>query len=137
MNDRYLCRAKRCDTGEWVIGYYVSVLDMYKKEVHMIFEPTTIFTIFYSHVETDGYVEVDPSTICQCSGKPDKNNNLIFENDLVNANGTVYVCRFDKDNFAWEFQNREETIGICCFHSIDIGIIGNSIDNPELLEVGE
>ena len=137
MNDRYLYRAKRCDTGEWVIGYYVSVLDMYKKEVHMIFEPTTIFTIFYSHVETDGYVEVDQSTICQCSGKHDKYYNRIFENDIVKVKGVLYVCRFDEDNFAWEFQNNEETIGICCFHSSDIEITGNAIDNPELLEVGE
>ena len=55
----------------------------------------------------------------------------------MNVNGTLYVCRFDEENFAWEFQNREETIGICCFHSSDIEIVGNAIDNPELLEVGE
>ena len=52
MNDRYLYRAKRTDNGEWVFGYYVRGLDMYEKEVHLIFEPTTIF---YSHGETDGF----------------------------------------------------------------------------------
>ena len=93
MNDRHLYRAKRKDSGEWIVGYYVIGLDMYEKEVHMIFEPTTIF---YSHGETDGFVEVDPSTICQCTGLKDKNGKLIWENDVVDFLGhkgkVMYEC---------------------------------------------
>ena len=51
MEDRYLFKAKRLDNGEWVQGYYVKGLDMYDKEVHLIFEPNTMF---YSNGETDG-----------------------------------------------------------------------------------
>lgn len=47
-----LCRAKMKDNNEWCVGYYVKGLDMYEKEVHLIFEATTIF---YSHGETDGF----------------------------------------------------------------------------------
>lgn len=53
-----LCRAKMKDNNEWCVGYYVKGLDMYEKEVHLIFEATTIF---YSHGETDGFVEVVPT----------------------------------------------------------------------------
>lgn len=135
MNDRYLCRAKRTDNGEWVEGYY-AVKGVEEFERHNI-----VVSTFNEH--TSGYpfyftdYEVDPSTICQCSGKHDKYYNRIFENDIVKVKGVLYVCRFDEDNFAWEFQNHEETIGICCFHSSDIEITGNAIDNQELLEVGE
>lgn len=69
MEDRYLFKAKRADNGEWVTGHYVKGLDIYAKEVHLIFEPTTIF---YSSGETDGWSEVDPSTICQCTGLKDR-----------------------------------------------------------------
>lgn len=41
MEDRYLYKAKRLNNGEWVQGYYVKGLDVYGKEVHLIFEPNT------------------------------------------------------------------------------------------------
>lgn len=38
-----LCRAKMKDNNEWCVGYYVKGLDMYEKEVHLIFEATQYF----------------------------------------------------------------------------------------------
>lgn len=85
-----LCRAKMKDNNEWCVGYYVKGLDMYEKEVHLIFEATTIF---YSHGETDGFVEVDPSTICQCAGIKDK---IVDNPELLKKNGkTVRQNIFD------------------------------------------
>lgn len=70
MEDRYLFKAKRVyNGGKWVQGYYVKGLDMYDKEVYLIFEPNTMF---YSSGETDGWYKVDPTTICQCTGLKDK-----------------------------------------------------------------
>ena len=140
MNDRYLFRAKLIDNGEWVIGYYVRGLDMYEKEVHMIFEPTTIF---YSHGETDGFVEVDPSTICQCTGLKDKNGKLIWENDVVGfwdtystengqaEMGCIGKVVWDDETISFQVTNRlsaesYEVLDECC-------VIGNIFDNPELM----
>ena len=140
MEDRYLFKAKRIDNGEWVTGQYVKGLDMYDKEVHLIFEPTTIF---YSSGETDGWSEIDPSTICQCTGLKDKNGKLIWENDVVcywdayrtengqaeaNCDGKVI---WDDETISFQVTNRlsaesYEVLGEC-------SVIGNVFDNPELL----
>lgn len=141
MEDRYLFKAKRIDNGEWVTGQYVKGLDMYGKEVHLIFEPTTIF---YSSSETDGWSEIDPSTICQCTGLKDKNGNLIWENDIVtywdtystesglaesDCNGQVV---WDDETISFQVTNR---LSAESYEVLDeCSIIGNIFDNKELLE---
>lgn len=140
MEDRYLCKAKRKDNGEWVTGYYVKGLDMYDKEIHLIFEPTTIF---YSSGETDGWCEVGPSTICQCTGLKDKNGDLIWENDIVGlynenkekryAVGSVeygtFNCSCCDGVYGWYFTDSADIRGSGRYE-----VIGNIFDNPELLE---
>ena len=142
MNDRYLYRAKWTDNGEWIVGYYVRGLDMYEKEVHIIFEPTTIF---YSHGETDGFVEVDPYTICQCTGLKDKNGKLIWENDIMVAHlddsfpeDTTYArVVWNNNGFCTKEQGSEDISPLDKFDQEHFEVCGNLFDNPELLEVGE
>lgn len=138
MEDRYLFKAKRIDNGEWVFGHYVKGLDMYAKEVHLIFE---LATIFYSSGETDGWYEVDSSTICQCTGSNDKNGNLIWENDIARIifNGIEHIYRviWDESELDFKVTNGKEFYKSnfeylsCCD---EVEIIGNIFDNPELLE---
>lgn len=152
MKDRYLYKAKRLDNGEWVTGHYVKGLDIYAKEVHLIFEPTTIF---YSSGETDGWSEVDPSTICQCTGLKDKNGKLIWENDIISYQRDNDDCPFpNKDTekrlgkvfykgFRATFaigmgKNGSSSINDDLWKYVQNGnrveVVGNVFDNPELLE---
>lgn len=145
--DRYLYKAKRLDNGEWVQGYYVKGLNMYDKEAYLIFEPTTIF---YSSGETDGWSEVDPSTICQCTGLKDKNGKLIWENDILH-NGNYFVVKWNESCSRFDIvlnNSNNIPIGkwepmICDWKTsdfkeyrkaVDYEVIGNVFDNPELLE---
>ena len=89
--------------------------------------------------------EVDPSTICQCTGLKDKNRKLSWENDIV-AYWDSYSTEsglaeadcigkvvWDDETISFQVTNRlsaesYEVLGDEC------SVIGNVFDNPELLE---
>lgn len=112
---------------------------MYGKEVHLIFEPNTMF---YSSGETDGWYKVDPSTICRCSGREDKNGNLIWENDIVKVK---YSDEFEEitqviytEHGYSPYSNEYECEGCCCrCEVLEVEVVGNKFDNSELLESEE
>lgn len=132
MNDRYLYKAKRIDTGEWVEG----LLTIMWGQLHII-NPNDENTAY----------PIDPSTICQCTGLRDKNGKLIWENDIVSfldmystengwsESGCVGKVAWDDETISFQVTNRlsaesYEVLDECL-------VIGNIFDNPELLEVGE
>ena len=127
MNDRYLCQAKRKSDKKWIYGNLIQTDD----GVYIIQN--------YVPQHLIGKYEVDPSTICQCTGLKDKHGKLIFENDIVRCgkNCTVTWC----DTFAsWRLNTSgwmySHFFGEACKPE-DVEIVGNIFDNPELLEVGE
>lgn len=145
MEDRYLFKAKRLDWREfpekeqWIIGYYVLGFDVYEQPVHLIFEPTSMF---FSHGETDGWTEIDSSTLCQCTGLKDKNGKRIWENDIVRDKHGNFYKAFWQNNyyqFSWIcIKSAKLPIGakwsLWNIKSFEIEVVGNIFDNPELLE---
>ena len=136
MNDRYLYRAKRTDNGEWVEGFLMD--DNY---INTPFNDNDVGGRF------DDPVEIDPSTICQCTGMPDKNSKVAYEHDIIetpvgNAK-IIWICSPSPiDNHinvgfkvvfldAIANDNYRHDLGYWIRKS---EVIGSVFDNPELLE---
>lgn len=133
MQDRFLSRGKRIDNGEWVEGYL---------SYPFCTEKGNESYYFYAKDSLDFSCRcvVDPSTICQCTAMPDKNNKLIFENDIAikhnDDDKEPYLIRWSENYAAWELA--QCGCAMYGFFDVDFGeieVIGNAIDNPELLEV--
>ena len=134
MEDRYLYRAKRIDNGEWMEGSLMM-------DIHKNVETNEESEIFGIYPNGRDYVKVvDPSTICQCTGLKDKNGKLIFENDIVTVPRDEDTCviTWDKDCGKWSInQYAAYMYDFDNFWSVELEVIGNIFNNPELLEVGE
>jgi uncharacterized phage protein (TIGR01671 family) len=72
MNERHTFRGKREDNGEWAYGYYFADWRYNDNGNHYIRWADSSIT-----------VEVIPETVGQCTGLRDKNDNLIFEGDIL------------------------------------------------------
>ena len=141
MEDRYLFKGKRIDNGEWVEGYLSYPFCTKKGNESYYFYAKDSLGFFCRCV-------VDASTICQCTGLKDKNGNLIWENDIV-AYWDTYSTEsgyaeadcigkvvWDDETISFQVTNR---LSAESWEVLDdeCSVVGNAIDNPELLEVGE
>lgn len=142
MQDRYLFKAKRKDNGEWVEGFYFCMTHTDGRHTHHFIIPLGADLSLGTPVEKI-QVEVDQSTICQCTGLKDKNGKLIFENDILSGHIDVEFPEDEtRKRVVWH-ENGWCTNETGCddyeelddFDSENFEVIGNMIDNPELLEV--
>lgn len=123
--DRALWKAKRKDNGEWITGYYAVDIFHDKHALGIPGDPI---------INPVDFIEIDPETLCQCTGLKDKNGKLIFENDKIKEGdvlhdgevqiyGQVYIVEFEcgcwvlRNNDKWTFIDEQR-----------ISIIGNIHD---------
>lgn len=139
MQERHLFKAKRTDNGEWVEGFYAVIRE---KTVIIEREAKNFYDVDGGkNSHGNKIVEVDPSTICQCTGLKDKNGNLIWENDIVNclSEECCGYIGWNESEAGFYFNALLEDGGFEEEHIYDyqdcIEVVGNTFDNPELLEV--
>ena len=142
MNDRYLYRAKRTDNGEWVEGCLIK-----DEQDDVFFIGYTLGIDICNDAHDIDICLVHQETICQCTGKTDIEKNLIFEHDAVSfldATSTEYgyAEHWQVGEVLWDdetasFQVTERLSAESYEVLEDCKVLGNTIDNPELLEVRE
>lgn len=140
MENRFLSRGKRKDNGEWVEGYLIVDEKDYSK----------YFIGYVLGTNEDGaphdldVMQVDPSTICRCTGLKDKNGKLIWENDVCDRKEEYpEIVKYNKGDWTLDYSySKDRESGYCyCnlgFYVLErkcVEVIGNVFDNPELLEV--
>ena len=107
MEDRYLFKGKRLDNGEWVTGnliqnpFFKGVRSWISSEQEY---KTRLRSISRTQALWDS-IEVDSSTICQCTGLKDKNDKLIWENDIVDFLGHKGVIKYECGSFGIAYKN--------------------------------
>ena len=133
MQDRYLFRAKRLDNGQWVQGFICK--KKYKSNKFYI-------SCFTDKDDNEQFFAIDPDTICQSTGLKDKNGRLIFENDILSGHIDVDIPEDETRKRVVWYENGWCTNEPGCdyyealddFDSENFEVIGNMIDNLEMLE---
>ena len=157
MDNRYLYRAKSVVDNKWIVVYLKRQKEYDTDDNEIILTRVISLDDFRAFKDaTDG------NTVCQCTGRKDKNGKLIFEDDIVefhysilpdykeigNKNkGVVKFGEYQTSNgkrhlgfyIEWADKTIRETHRCDVLYWIDRGveIIGNIHDNPELLDEEE
>lgn len=129
MNDRYLFRAKTCN-GVWVQG-----LLAHKDNKYYISNKSGMPFAY----------EVRQDTICACTGLKDKNGKLIWENDIMIGHlddifpedATYVRVMWHNNGFCTHQDGYDDYKPLDEFDQNNFEVCGNTVDNPELLEVEE
>ena len=134
MEDRYLFRGKRIDNTQWEYGFFLA---------NNFGIP---YISPYPH-HSNGLISADciyPTTLCQCTGRKDNKDVLIFEGDIMRVIKTGAVCsvrfgEYENDygevhyGFYLLFNDTGAEVPLSFIKNYKHKVIGNIYDNPELI----
>lgn len=138
MNDRFKFRVWDKSDNDW----------FNEDDFTIYLEPNGRLQIIGTGVDgEDCFFNTEKVIVEQCTGLKDKNGKLIYENDLIKCPNGVYRIAVDdfglwtaiyennpfKDVVEWS-----DIVKNYAFNqeNVEIEVIGNIHENPELLEVG-
>lgn len=126
-----LFRGKRVDTGQWLYGWLL--YDFETNYISQNFDDVPPRT--YQILNNNGYrFEVIPQSIGQFTNLLDKEGNKIFEGDIIEYTQHQFntsTVKIKRKEVKWKYDKWsifETNAG-----ESDIKVVGNIIDNPELV----
>lgn len=130
-----LFKAKRICDGEWAEGYYLR--DQYHiggKDIIFYRKDSDWFTVY-----TD---IIDPETLCEFTGRCDKNGKRIWENDVLMAHlddsypedATYETIEWGVAGWVTHETNSADRQYLDEFDTEYYEVVGNIFDNKELLQ---
>lgn len=124
MDERYLCRAKRLDNGEWIEGYLFCSWDDY-------------YILWGMTNGVPDMAKVDSNTICRRIGIKDKNGDMIRENDIVEIDTAEcfeerYAVKWSEEDARFCLESETVAMDFDCVCGRECEITGNVFDNPEM-----
>ena len=149
-----LYRAKGTDDADknvWYEGCYMQMSDTtycfsedYERAAkegndprhhYIVFDCMTDWGLPNRHYKAD----VRPETLCQHTGKYDKNRNPIYEWDIVavthNGNTSYHLIEWRDEAVAFVFTQGEMYSHFDCWNAeCEFEVVGNKFDNPDLLQ---
>lgn len=131
-----LLKAKRVDNGEWVEGYYTICKDKTFIGIDISIY-SDIFEVFCTPVIK--WFEVDPETLCQFTGRCDKNGNKIWENDIIQYGAVAAVVKFGEYSngnlgFYVDFPEETNYRKDFSYWAKKVVVIRNAVDDRSLLQ---
>lgn len=145
-----LFRGKRIDNSEWVEGYYYKMSettycfkeDYERKPVpehhYILQERMTDWGLPNQMVQ----IEIDPETLCEFTGRCDKNGKRIWENDILMAHldesykedATYETVEWNVNGWGTRENGSVDREYLGEFDLEHYEVVGNIFDNPELLQ---
>lgn len=125
MHREIIFRGKVADEpDEWVYGYLLPDNRIQQVEEHTESKNCGV-----------GVFTVKPETVGQYTNITDKDEQMIFEGDIISdSDGTIYTVEFNKDRGGWFPFAQGDGCG-CCEHEVvydySAEIIGNKYDSRE------
>ena len=123
--DKYLCRAKNID-DEWIYGY-VTPFAFDVDDIKMCITFVDENNRFNAH-------QIDVATICRYTGLKDCEGNKIFEGDILLDRDEQVAGIVQADTDASGFGISLENTWFNGEIFADLEIVGNIINDPEMLE---
>lgn len=137
-------RGKRIDNGKWVEGDLIQLHDGRKYIVNNVNGACIDDKGNFINTEEPFVCQVDLATIGQYTGLKDKNGRHIFEGDIVRYSIIVRDCLlyqgilkvvFERGSFCMEETDSGDTHTLYnTAAGVELEVIGNAHDNPELLQ---
>lgn len=144
MEREILFRGKHKETGIWIYGGLIEcanrafIVDYNFASNLLRTEQRSLDLVEYTAFEFR-VKEVLPDTVCQYTGLNDKNENRIFDGDVLKVSfedeePLIMKVRWDEDTARFWISNNEDGFSFYDLWTGEIEVVGNIHDNKDLLE---